>query len=85
MKKRRTRYEIYLDVLNAVRRGGAITITRLSYGAQLPVDRTKRIVDFLVSRGLLGEENTGDRKIYRLTKRGGAFLEALKTIKKFVG
>jgi len=82
--KRRTRYEIYLDVLDAVRRKGAITITRISYSAQLPVDRTKRIVNFLVSKGLLREENIGNRKLYRLTERGGAFLEALKTVRKFI-
>ncbi|MEM1506661.1 MAG: winged helix-turn-helix domain-containing protein [Candidatus Bathyarchaeia archaeon] len=83
--KKRTRYEIYFDVLDAVRRKGAITITRLSYSVQLPVDRTKRVVNFLVSRGLLREENVGDRKVYRLTERGGAFLEALKTVRKFIG
>lgn len=82
--KRRTRYEIYLDVLDAVRRKGAITITRISYSAQLPVDRTKRIVNFLISKGLLREENIGNRKLYRLTERGGAFLEALKTVRKFI-
>jgi predicted transcriptional regulator len=82
--KKRNRYEIYLDVLNAVRRKGYTTITRISYSAQLPVDRTKKIVDFLVSKGLLKEEEMGDRRIYRLTERGGAFLEALKTVRKFI-
>lgn len=83
--KKRTRYEIYFDVLDAVRRKGAITITRLSYSVQLPVDRTKRVVNFLASKGLLREENFGGRKVYRLTERGGAFLEALKTVRKFIG
>ncbi|MBS7624366.1 hypothetical protein KEJ29_02160 [Candidatus Bathyarchaeota archaeon] len=83
--KRRTRYEIYFDVLDAVRRKGAITITKLSYSAQLPVDRAKSVVNFLVSKGLLREDNMGGRKVYRLTERGGAFLEALRTIKKFMG
>lgn len=82
--KRRTRYEIYLDVLDAVRRKGAVTITKISYSAQLPVDRTKRIVNFLISKGLLREENIGNRKFYRLTERGGAFLKALKTVRKFI-
>ncbi|MEM1581942.1 MAG: winged helix-turn-helix domain-containing protein [Candidatus Bathyarchaeia archaeon] len=82
--KKRTRYEIYLDVLDAVRRRGTITITSLSYSAQLPVDRTKSVVNFLVSRGLLREDNVGDKKVYRLTERGGAFLEALKTVRKFI-
>ncbi|MEM2127174.1 MAG: winged helix-turn-helix domain-containing protein [Candidatus Bathyarchaeia archaeon] len=82
--KKRNRYEIYLDILDAVRRKGSTTITRISYSAQLPVDRSKKMVDFLVSKGLLKEEDMGDRKVYRLTERGGAFLEALKTVRKFI-
>jgi len=83
--RRRTRYEIYIDILDAVRRRGAMTITRISYSAQLPVDRTKHIVDFLISKGLLRGEDVGGRRIYILTDRGGAFLEALKTVRKFIG
>lgn len=80
---RRTKYEIYLDVLETVRRRGSCPITRVSYGAGIPVDRTKRVVEFLVSRGLLREENISDRRLYRITTRGGEFLEALRTVRKF--
>ncbi|MEM1544079.1 MAG: winged helix-turn-helix domain-containing protein [Candidatus Bathyarchaeia archaeon] len=45
--KKRTKYEIYFDVLYAVRRRDPTTITRLSYSARLPVDRTKCVVNFL--------------------------------------
>jgi len=81
---RRTRYEIYLDILETVRRKGSCPITRLSYGGELPVDRTKKVVKFLVARGLLREEIIGDKKVYRITERGGEFLAALKTIRKFI-
>lgn len=30
-------------------------------------------------------EDVGGRRIYILTDRGGAFLEALKTVRKFIG
>jgi predicted transcriptional regulator len=82
--QKRTRYDIYLDVLETVRRKKAVSITRLSYGAGLPVDRTRKIVEFLISRGLLKAVNIGDRQHYRLTERGGEFLQALKTVKKFI-
>jgi len=81
---RRTRYEIYSDILETVLRRGVSSLTRISYGAGLPVDRTKKALQFLVSRGLLKEENIGDMKVYRITKRGGEFLEALKTVRKFI-
>lgn len=81
---RRTRYEIYLDILEAVRRKGACPITRLSYSAGLPVDRTKKVVNFLLAQGLLREGDIGERRVYRITQRGGEFLAALRTIRKFV-
>lgn len=81
---RRTKYEIYLDVLETVRRKGTCPITRISYGAGIPVDRTKKVVRLLVSRGLLREENVGDKRLYRITTRGGEFLEALRTVRKFI-
>lgn len=81
---KRTRYEIYLAILGAVRSGGACPITRLSYSARLPVDRTKVVVEFLLSKGLLKEVNIGNRKLFRITDTGGEFLEALRTVRKFV-
>jgi len=82
--ERRTRYDIYLDVLDTIRRRGIIGITRLSYGANLPVDRAKIAVEFLVDRGLIIEKEYGSTKGYRLTVRGGEFMQALKTVKKYL-
>ena len=85
LSRRRTRYDIYLDVLETLRRRGACPITRISYGAGIPVDRAKKIVKFLESRGLLKEENIGGKKLYRITGRGGEFLDALRIVKFFIG
>lgn len=82
--ERRTRYDIYSDILDTIRRRGVIGVTRVSYGANLPVDRTKEAIEFLVERGLLKEEEYGETKGYRLTARGGEFLQALKTVKKYI-
>ena len=82
--ERRTRYDIYLDLLDTLRRRGVLGITRISYGANLPVDRAKSAVAFLVERDLVREEEYGGTKGYRLTVRGGEFLQALKTVKKYL-
>lgn len=82
--KRRTRWDIYLDVLDTIRRRGSIGITRISYGANLPVDRAKEAVDFLAARGLIREEEYGGVRGYRLTARGGEFLQALRTVNKYI-
>jgi len=82
--ERRTRYDIYSDVLETIRRKGVSAITRISYGANLPVDRAKKIVAFLAERGLVKEEDYDGTRGYRLTARGGEFLQALKTVKKYL-
>ncbi|MBC8224614.1 hypothetical protein H8E65_08505 [Candidatus Bathyarchaeota archaeon] len=82
--KRRTRYDIYLDTLETIRRKGVSPITRISYGANLPVDRAKEVVQFLSSRGLVKEEEYGSTKGFRITARGGEFLAALHTLKRYI-
>ncbi len=57
--ERRTRYDIYQDILETVRRRGATGITRISYGANLPVDRAKDAVEFLMGRNLLEDDEYG--------------------------
>jgi len=82
--KRRTRYDIYTDTLNTIRQKGVSAITRISYGANLPVDRAKNIVNFLLVRGLVREEEYGYTRGFRITARGGEFLQALQTVKKYL-
>jgi predicted transcriptional regulator/KaiC/GvpD/RAD55 family RecA-like ATPase len=82
LAKRRTRYEIYADLLDCVARKGACKLTRASYGANLPVDRTKKTLAFLASRGFVSEDTAGDSKVYRITKRGWEYLETFKQMRK---
>jgi predicted transcriptional regulator len=82
--KRRTRYDIYMDTLETIRRKGLSAITRISYGANLPVDRAKEVVEFLTKRGLVKEEEYGNTRGFRITARGGEFLQALQTVKMYL-
>ncbi|MFP3984865.1 MAG: winged helix-turn-helix domain-containing protein [Candidatus Bathyarchaeia archaeon] len=82
MIKRRTRYEIYADLLDIVARRGSCRLTRASYGANLPVDRAKESLNFLSSRGFVKEENVEDAKLYKITKRGLEYLETFKKMRK---
>jgi len=82
--ERRTRYDIYQDILETVRRRGATGITRISYGANLPVDRAKEAVEYLAQRKLLEEDEYGGNTMYVITGLGGQFLNALKTVKKYL-
>ena len=82
--RRRNRYDIYLDTLDTIRRKGVSTITRISYGANLPVDRAKGIISFLMDRNLVKEEDYGGTRGYRITSRGGEFLQALQTVAMYL-
>ncbi|MEM3010729.1 MAG: winged helix-turn-helix domain-containing protein [Candidatus Bathyarchaeia archaeon] len=79
---RRTKYEIYADLLEMVAKKGLCSVTRASYGANLPVDRAKRFLAFLASKGFVREEMVGDSRKYRITKRGLEYLETFKRMRK---
>jgi len=82
--ERRTRYDIYRDTLETIRRTGLSGITRISYGANLPVDRAREVITYLSERNLVKEELNGQRKGYRMTPRGGEFLQALQTVDMYL-
>jgi len=82
-ERRRTKYDIYADVIEIIVRKGSCSLTRISYGANMPVDRTKKILNFLVAHGFVNEVMIGDSKKYRTTKWGLEFLETFKRMRKF--
>ena len=82
MAKRRTKYEIYAELLDIVARRGSCRLTRASYGANLPVDRAKKTMTFLASRGFLKEERVEDSSTYRITKRGLEFIDTFRQMRK---
>ena len=80
--ERRTRYEIYADLLWIVMKRKSCPITKASYGANLPVDRTKRFLQFLASRGFVKEERIDNSTRYSVTKRGLEYLETFRKMRK---
>jgi len=59
-------------------------VTRISYGANLPVDRTKESLEFLHQHGMVKEANYAGNKGFIITAKGGEYLQAYKTVKKFI-
>lgn len=82
-ERRRTKYDIYADVIEVIARKGMCALTRISYGANMPVDRTKKILNFLSLHGFVREQMVGDSKKYRVTKWGLEYLETFKRMRKF--
>ena len=82
-EQRRTKYDIYANVIEMITRKGLCSLTRISYGANMPVDRTKKILNFLISHGFVREIIVNDSKKYRATKWGLEYLETFKRMRKF--
>jgi predicted transcriptional regulator len=84
---KRSRVDIYSEILEALKRRGPTKITRVSYAVGLPVDRIKRFLTDLSSFGLV-RILTGEDTMYSITHRGLEFLEAywkLASFLKFLG
>jgi predicted transcriptional regulator/KaiC/GvpD/RAD55 family RecA-like ATPase len=82
-ERRRTKYDIYADTIEVIAKKGLCSLTRVSYGANMPVDRAKKTLKFLGSHGFVREITVGDRKKYRATKWGLEYLETFKRMQRF--
>jgi predicted transcriptional regulator len=87
--KKRERLDIYADILEFLKhKPEGVLITRISYGAGLPIDRIKPMLDGLTHCDLASVRVRGDplqgslvqRRFYYVTKKGLEFLEAYRRI-----
>lgn len=83
--RRREVTDLYATVLEVVKRyHGAARITRVSYGAGMPVDRLRTFLDRLVALGLLRSEEIDGRPAYDITPRGQEFLDTYWRMRAFI-
>lgn len=83
--RRREATDLYATVLEVVKRyHGAARITRVSYGAGMPVDRLRGLVDRLVVLGLLKSEENDGRPAYEITPRGQEFLTTYWKMRAYI-
>jgi len=66
---RRSKIELYIDVLRAVYNGRG-SPSRIVYAANLSYDRVIRCIDFLEEQGLLQRIEEEKKKRYMATERG---------------
>jgi predicted transcriptional regulator len=91
--KKRSRIDIYADILGFLKRHPeGLQVTRLSYGAGLPIDRINLMLETLTSceliqvhiTGLPLRENLNQRRYYSITRKGLEFIEAYKKIQGLI-
>lgn len=81
---RRTKYDIYADILEIISMRGACTLTRVSYGANMPVDRAKKELAVLAKHGFVKESVSGGSRKFKVTKWGADYLDAYKQMRRFL-
>jgi len=74
MPSRRSKFEIYIDILTEIK-GGTVIPTRIMYGANLSWKPLKQILKTLTAQELIVEQSMGEgdkrtKKAYALTERG---------------
>jgi len=83
--RRREATDLYATVLEVVKRyHGAARVTRVSYGAGMPVDRLRSFLDRLLALGLLRSEEVDGRPVYDITPRGQEFLDTYWKMRAYV-
>jgi predicted transcriptional regulator len=83
--RRREVTDLYATVLEVVKRyHGAARITRVSYGAGMPVDRLRGFVERLEALGLLRSEENDGRPAYDITPRGQEFLDTYWKMRGYI-
>lgn len=77
--------DIYADILEVLkRRPEGTLVTRISYGAGLPIDRIKPILETLTNFGLVSIRTSAESRLYHMTRRGLEFLEAYRKVQGFM-
>ena len=89
MPKRRTRLEIYFDVLRAIKNGNDRK-TRMMHAANISGHRLNEILDSLICQGFIEELKTlhwGDKQIsvkYDFTPKGEKIMNYLEYTEEFL-
>jgi len=83
MNTRRTKTQIYVDILRSVQRSrGRLKKTHIVYKANLTHSRLEEYLDFLLSKEFLVEEKNNKQIFYAITEKGSRFLGEINKLKE---
>ena len=83
---RRSPIDIYASILEVTKRyEGNGRVTRISYGAGMPVDRVRACLQKLAELGLARTSREEEGTYYSITARGQEFLDTYWRMRSYVG
>jgi len=80
---RRSKLEMYIDILQVLAHRGPLKLTHVMYKANVNCSVLKDYLDFLVKQGLVEERTLGKRRVvYAITQRGITVLKYFRELKQ---
>ena len=79
----RARYDIYADIISVLQFYGEAGISQIARRANLPIDRAKGLIEFMVLRGLIRKQENPKKRpniVYLGTNRGYQYYELYKQL-----
>lgn len=80
---RRSKLEMYVDILSVLAQRGPLKLTHVMYKANVNCNILKEYLDFLIEQKLVEERSIGKlRVVYAVTQRGITVLRQFKELKE---
>ena len=80
---RRSKLEMYVDILKVLAQKGPLKLTHIMYKANVNCSILKEYLDFLINKELVEERiATESRVVYSITQRGLTVLKYFKELKQ---
>ena len=79
---RRSKLEMYIDILKVLTRHGPLKLTHIMYKANVNCGVLKEYLDFLIANALVEERTIGKKRIvYAISDRGTTVLKYFRELK----
>jgi predicted transcriptional regulator len=83
LKLRRSKLEMYVDILTVLAHRGPLKLTHVMYKANVNCSVLKEYLDFLMKQSLVEERTVGKRRVvYAVTQRGITVLKYFRELKQ---
>ncbi|MEM3551270.1 MAG: winged helix-turn-helix domain-containing protein [Candidatus Bathyarchaeia archaeon] len=80
---RRSKLEMYIDILSVLAHRGPLKLTHIMYKANVTCSVLKEYLDFLMKQNLVEERGVGERRVvYAITQRGITVLKHFRELKQ---
>ena len=82
---RRSKLEMYIDILKVLAHRGPLKLTHIMYKANVNCSVLKQYLDFLIEQNLVEEQTVGKKRIvYAITDRGRTVLKYFRELRSIL-